>query len=363
MPCFADKIAVAASLYQQRTSSNPMFFDELKKFRREFAFETCANAEDLEERKNAIDGFDPEVTPIVTVKYIGVWDTVKTVGSALLQGDKDGDGEADDAEFHDHNLYPTVHMARHAVAIDERRKKFDVTLWEGVDKLNKDRGFEPDNPARPYQQVWFPGTHGSVGGGGDIRGQSDEALDWVLEGAKAAGLSLDTSAMSKTFNLRPDVLVQNDNISDPKLTPISIAMRFMPTHDRKGPKAIHEVSQAAIVRWGAPANLLPEAKVYRPKTLEPVAPKVSEAAKGLEPWMYATRGTYARADEKIADTVQAEGQKFRRYRISAGQTLEKIARTELGSVDRAAEILALNRTTILDPDRYYAGQVINLPTS
>jgi nucleoid-associated protein YgaU len=38
-----------------------------------------------------------------------------------------------------------------------------------------------------------------------------------------------------------------------------------------------------------------------------------------------------------------------------------IAARELGYEKRLVEILAVNRTTIPDPDRYYAGQVINLP--
>ena len=37
-------------------------------------------------------------------------------------------------------------------------------------ELNHGRNVPPDDPKAPYQEKWFPGTHGSVGGGGDIRG-------------------------------------------------------------------------------------------------------------------------------------------------------------------------------------------------
>jgi hypothetical protein len=43
---------------------------------------------------------------------------------------------------------------------------------------------------RPYRQVWFPGDHASVGGGGDVNGLWQAALVWVVEGAQLRGLAL-----------------------------------------------------------------------------------------------------------------------------------------------------------------------------
>jgi hypothetical protein len=69
--------------------------------------------------------------------------------------------------------------ARHAVAIDEQRDSFSPTLWQNFEDLNASLGFASTDHAAPYQQKWFTGVHGSVGGGGDVRGLSDYALQWI----------------------------------------------------------------------------------------------------------------------------------------------------------------------------------------
>ena len=68
--------------------------------------------------------------------------------------------------FHDTLLSSMVKSARHAVALDERRVFYKPALW---DNLEASRGHEGLNKGdrsekRPYQQVWFTGTHGDVGG-------------------------------------------------------------------------------------------------------------------------------------------------------------------------------------------------------
>ena len=84
-----------------------------------------------------------------------------------------------------------VRAARHAVAIDERRRTFPPTLWDNLDGAERRRRAEA-----PYAQRWFPGDHGSVGGGGTVTALSDDALVWVAEGAAAAGLALDPAALA-----------------------------------------------------------------------------------------------------------------------------------------------------------------------
>lgn len=48
---------------------------------------------------------------------------------------------------------------------------------------------------------------GSLGGGSDIRGLSDDALAWALAGSKLAGRKLDTSVGTRIHGFRPDPLV------------------------------------------------------------------------------------------------------------------------------------------------------------
>jgi hypothetical protein len=71
------------------------------------------------------------------------------------------------------------------VAIDERRLGFPPTLWEGVDEANKRAHCDPKR--KHYQQRWFVGTHGDVGGG-EGSALSAAPLKWITEGATEAGL-------------------------------------------------------------------------------------------------------------------------------------------------------------------------------
>ena len=358
--CFADKIKVATALYQSRGKEPGDGLAVLGRFRQEFVTDCCASEDDVAWRKANVAGFVPESVPVVRIRYVGVWDTVKTIGSSVF-GDRDDDNEYDAAEFHDHNLYKSVEAARHAVAIDERRKKFNVTLWDNVDSLNVARGFDITDSARPYQQVWFPGDHGSVGGGGDIRGLSDEGLEWILEGAKQAGLALDTTTVSRIWGVKPDVMVSLENASKVGWSPAEIGMRLLPRADRVGPKAIHEVSQAARVRWAAPADPAADRSLYRPASLEAVETDLKAIAAGYEAWEFSMRGGYAEESAIKLENVKLGDREFRRFEVKSGDQLRRIAKDQLGSADLAGKILAANRTTILDDDRLYVGQVINVP--
>ena len=99
---------------------------------------------------------------------IGVWDTVGSMG--WFWGRK----------FFDTTLNPEVAYGYHAVSIDERRRKFPVSLW---DEARKAEG-------QTIEQVWFPGVHSDVGGSYVESGLSDIALWWMLVKAKAQGLRL-----------------------------------------------------------------------------------------------------------------------------------------------------------------------------
>jgi uncharacterized protein (DUF2235 family) len=131
-------------------------------------------------------GIPSQNTPMLQVRYLGVWDTVGALG---IPSRFSISGPLDKKfQFHDTSLSAFVQSARHAVAIDERRKDFVPTLWDNTDALNKARGADPTTPDAPYQQRGFPGVHSSVGGGGGRRGLFDQSLDWILDGARAAGL-------------------------------------------------------------------------------------------------------------------------------------------------------------------------------
>ena len=127
------------------------------------------------------------------VEYLGVWDTVGQVGVPgvvrALANRRERHG------FHDMKLSSLVKRARHAVAIDEDRDAFRPALWQRkkLESLRSRAAVDPERHNAPdaYQQKWFPGDHGSVGGGGDETGLSDYALAWIAEGAKRFGAKLD----------------------------------------------------------------------------------------------------------------------------------------------------------------------------
>ncbi|MGB3338211.1 MAG: DUF2235 domain-containing protein [Devosia sp.] len=165
--------------------------DDAQQFRMDNSPGTVCKAEDRDWR--IAHGADPEAVariPLLDIRYIGVWDTVEALGlprhlhlSALT-------GKIASYEFHDARLSSTVHSARHAVAVDENRRSFEPTLWDNLPRLNDGHG-----DGTLYQQSWFPGEHGAVGGGGGRRGLSNNALAWILDGAEQQGLAFDAARL------------------------------------------------------------------------------------------------------------------------------------------------------------------------
>jgi uncharacterized protein (DUF2235 family) len=182
--------------------------------------------------------------------YLGVWDTVGALGVprrlALAAWLNRG------LAFHDTALSRIVGAARHAVAIDERRRSFPPTLWDNLEALNA------ETAGAPYAQCWFPGDHGAVGGGRAVSALSDEALLWVAEGAAAAGLGLDPAAVAAWAAGR-DCL-------GPLRGPSRLVWRLLAfdCRDRAGPRALGEVAEAALRRWRADPG-------YRPRPLRRLA--------------------------------------------------------------------------------------------
>ncbi|MYB20828.1 MAG: DUF2235 domain-containing protein [Holophagales bacterium] len=110
----------------------------------------------------------------VPVHFLGVWDTVGSLGVPI-------DGlrwvGARRHRWHDVTLGPHIRTACHLVAIDEKRRPFAPSLWTA----------QPTDDQQ-VEQVWFPGVHSDVGGGGADNGLSDHALGFMWRRALAAGL-------------------------------------------------------------------------------------------------------------------------------------------------------------------------------
>jgi uncharacterized protein (DUF2235 family) len=108
--------------------------------------------------------------------FVGVWDTVSSVGWV-----------ENPLKLPYVSNNPDIEIGRHAVAIDERRAFFRSHLWWPPQDASRPRG------PKDLQQVWFPGVHCDVGGGypETESGLSKLALEWMLDEAAAKGLLLD----------------------------------------------------------------------------------------------------------------------------------------------------------------------------
>jgi uncharacterized protein (DUF2235 family) len=104
------------------------------------------------------------------VHFVGVWDTVSSVGWIW-----------DPVKFPHTAANPGIATIRHAVAIDERRSFFRQNL------------FAADVRGQDLLELWFPGSHGDVGGGypENHGGLWREPFTWMCEEAKKAGLLTD----------------------------------------------------------------------------------------------------------------------------------------------------------------------------
>lgn len=114
--------------------------------------------------------------------FVGVWDTVSSVG--WIENPLRLPYTADN---------PDIEIGRHAIAIDERRAFFRTNVWL--------RDKPPKSGPKDLKQVWFPGVHCDVGGGYSEAesGLSKNALGWMLKEAVAAGLLVDAEKTDRVM--------------------------------------------------------------------------------------------------------------------------------------------------------------------
>ncbi|MBV8915322.1 MAG: DUF2235 domain-containing protein [Acetobacteraceae bacterium] len=111
--------------------------------------------------------------------FVGVWDTVSSVGWIANPLRVPGTTNSHD-----------VATARHALALDERRAFFRTNRWNSV-------AHPPGAGPGDLKEVWFAGVHSDVGGGysekpgGDKRELWRFSLGWMLREAERAGLLVD----------------------------------------------------------------------------------------------------------------------------------------------------------------------------
>ena len=115
------------------------------------------------------------------VHFLGVWDTVSSVGWVW-----------DPAKFPFTAHNPTIEVIRHAVAVDERRSFFRQNLMMPM-------------PGQNLQEMWFPGVHADVGGGypEEDGGIWRIPFQWILGEAEKAGLLVDPQRLHAVWHKTP----------------------------------------------------------------------------------------------------------------------------------------------------------------
>jgi uncharacterized protein (DUF2235 family) len=114
--------------------------------------------------------FEPQVD------FLGLWDTVKTVGWFNWKA------RFEQAHWPFTRILTNVRQARLALAIDERRRPFAEYRFS-AEQVSK----RPDK----LREMWFAGVHSDVGGQyPDDHDLSDVALAWIADEAHSCGLRL-----------------------------------------------------------------------------------------------------------------------------------------------------------------------------
>lgn len=133
---------------------------------------------DLHPDSEVCTGFKESFSRQPRIHFIGVWDTVGALGvpgTNLFKSKYD---------WHDTELSSIVDRAYQAVALDEHRATYNVSLWTSKDGKQKTGN-------RDVEQCWFIGAHANVGGGyGADDTLADISLSWMLAKAQKAGLKL-----------------------------------------------------------------------------------------------------------------------------------------------------------------------------
>ncbi len=227
----AGEIGAALGLYRSRAPEAHPDAPAACAFRADLAPHLSVSQADAEWRR--LTG-RPEGTPL-RIAFLGVWDTVGALG--LPQGLALARWVNRGLRFHDTKLSRGVLAARHAVAIDERRRAFPPTLWDNLADLNAGRDGLP-----AYEQRWFPGDHGAVGGGAEPR-LANDALLWIAEGAAARGLTFDAAALRR-WGAERDCMA-----AIPGPSGLAAALLRIARADRAGPALIGDLAPSAISRW------------------------------------------------------------------------------------------------------------------
>lgn len=247
------RIPEAVARYVSRAPETHPEHPQSYTFRADFAPDTATSRAEYNWRRKTGDTDAIQLT----IPFVGVWDTVGALGLPAFLPFADRFNAQ--YQFHDTMLSSAVLSARHALALDERRKTFPAHKWSNIDELNQRYAVENGpQPPPAYLQQWFSGNHGSVGGGGERIGLSSIAMHWIAMGAEDAGLALNWEDFDRQAH-RLNFTSPTQN----KFGPVGLSGVILGclSKDRDGPLDKSDLSLAALDRFHAEPT-------YRPASLD-----------------------------------------------------------------------------------------------
>jgi hypothetical protein len=158
------------------------------------------------------------------VHFIGVWDTVESVGLP---------GVGPKISSTSSIQHKRIRHVRHALSLDEHRITYQPRLYT-------QNNFGDENTQQSMLQLWFPGNHCDVGGGYPQKARtraskmyqsetllSDYAYDWMHAQAQRCGLS--SAVLMLDFNQK--VLAHDSTYSIPWWVMLGLCQRKTANHE------------------------------------------------------------------------------------------------------------------------------------
>ncbi len=269
-----DVLSDAFKLYRKPGAANHPDALHILKARRKLSPRFATSNADMEWRAVTPWRAQPTQMHKIDIAYLGIWDTVGSLGiPAPLLGPVAHLWNSK-YRFHDTKLSSMVKSARHAVALDERRVFYRPALWENLEASRDHEGLNGGDRSddRPYQQVWFTGTHSIVGGSAPkARALAGQSLKWIAEGATEAGLEID---MDSLLDRALNPLADSHSLSQPPWL-YTVAGNLLKW--RKGPGHAVDLHPSAEKR-------LKGRRDYRPRSLKNLKPELfGDAPIGIPP--------------------------------------------------------------------------------
>lgn len=120
------------------------------------------------------------------IKFVGVWDTVGSIGWS-----KGNIPKISRSKFDYLHTGLRIHIlnAYHALAIDEKRADFSPTLWDKRIPISPLEKIAVPRSVSSVEQRWFAGAHANVGGGYATDLLPQRPLQWMMKKAEMQGLT------------------------------------------------------------------------------------------------------------------------------------------------------------------------------